>query len=87
MNGLFRFREIIVPAEAGFLRQAAGVGGLSFCVGASMETFMIFTGFYEVATRKEAERRALEMAAREEQARIRRERREQREKEKASGGH
>jgi hypothetical protein len=31
---------------------------LSFFVGASMELFMIKTGFYEIVTRKEAERRA-----------------------------
>ncbi|EKX53018.1 hypothetical protein GUITHDRAFT_43760, partial [Guillardia theta CCMP2712] len=30
-----------------------------FAVGASMELFMVKTGFYEVATRKEAERRAM----------------------------
>ena len=39
---------------------------------------MIKTGFYEVATRKEAERRALAEWAREEQARLRYERRAQR---------
>ncbi len=41
-----------------------------------MEFFMIHTGFYEVATRKEAERRALAQWAREEHARLRKERRE-----------
>lgn len=30
---------------------------IGFAVGAAMETFMYFTGFYGVATRKEAERR------------------------------
>ena len=56
--------------------QAAGVAAVSFVVGASMELFMIKTGFYEIATRKEAERRALAVWAREEQARIRMERRQ-----------
>jgi hypothetical protein len=41
-----------------------------------MELFMIKTGFYEIATRKEAERRALAVWAREEQARLRMERRQ-----------
>ena len=31
---------------------------LGFVVGAAMEAFMYFTGFWAVATRKEAERRA-----------------------------
>ena len=36
---------------------------IGFVVGASMEAFMYFTGFWEVATRKEAERRAEREAA------------------------
>ncbi len=43
---------------------------LSFLVGASMEFFMIKTGFYEIVTRKEAERRAEYVA--EEQQRLER---------------
>lgn len=31
---------------------------ICFVLGASMELFMIKTGFYEIVTRKEAERRA-----------------------------
>jgi hypothetical protein len=31
---------------------------LGFLLGAGMETFMYFTGFWNVATKKEAERRA-----------------------------
>ncbi len=30
---------------------------LSFFVGAGMETFMYYTGFYDIVTHKEAERR------------------------------
>ncbi len=36
---------------------------LGFVVGAAMEAFMYFTGFWAVATRKEAERRAEREAA------------------------
>ena len=44
-----------------------------------MELFMIKTGFYEIATRKEAERRALAAWAMEEHARLRMERRNRKE--------
>ena len=42
----------------------------SFLVGAGMEFFMIKTGFYDVATRKEAERRALAQWEKEEAVRL-----------------
>jgi len=34
---------------------------ICFLVGASMEMFMIQTGFYEIVTRKEGERQALRL--------------------------
>ena len=40
-----------------FWRRLAVVAPTMFVVGASMEMFMIKTGFYEIVTRKEAERR------------------------------
>jgi hypothetical protein len=36
---------------------ATRVFPIGFVIGAAMETFMCYTGFYAVATRKEAERR------------------------------
>ena len=50
--------------------QAATLYAASFLVGAGMEMFMIKTGFYNVATRKEAERRALAQWEREEAVRL-----------------
>lgn len=50
-----------------FLRQdLARVIPISFLVGAGMEFFMIKTGFYEIVTRKEGERRAEKIAIEEE---------------------
>jgi hypothetical protein len=40
-----------------FLRRIGILAPTMFIVGASMELFMIKTGFYEIVTRKEAERR------------------------------
>jgi hypothetical protein len=57
--------------------QAAGIGGIGFVVGASMEFFMVKTGFYAIATKKEAERRALVLREQEERTRLRHERRRQ----------
>jgi hypothetical protein len=50
--------------------QAATLYAASFVVGAGMEMFMIKTGFYDVATRKEAERRAMAQWEREEAGRV-----------------
>ncbi len=44
-----------------------------FCVGAAMELFMVKTGFYEIVTRKEGERRAEALAEQERQLRRMRE--------------
>ena len=41
---------------------------IGFCIGAGMEAFMCATGFYKVATRKEAERRVERAEAAQEQA-------------------
>ena len=41
---------------------------IGFCIGAGMEAFMCATGFYKVATRKEAERRIERQEAQQEQA-------------------
>mmetsp|Transcript_17355 Transcript_17355/g.42423 ORF Transcript_17355/g.42423 Transcript_17355/m.42423 type:complete len:137 (+) Transcript_17355:377-787(+) len=78
------FINKILPPNASFGRQAAVIGGGSFVVGASMEMFMIKTGFYEVATRKEAERRAIAQWELEEAERLRQQ--EQRKKLIAAGG-
>mmetsp|Transcript_32743 Transcript_32743/g.79294 ORF Transcript_32743/g.79294 Transcript_32743/m.79294 type:complete len:135 (-) Transcript_32743:23-427(-) len=63
----------ILPSsgKASFSRQAVAVFGVTFFVGAAQEAFMIKTGFYEVATRKEAERRAMKQWEIEEAARLR----------------
>ena len=42
-----------------FLNRLAIVTPIMFVLGASMEMFMIKTGFYTIVTRKEAERRVL----------------------------
>ena len=42
-----------------FLNRLAIVTPIMFVLGASMELFMIKTGFYTIVTRKEAERRFL----------------------------
>eukprot|EP00953_Heterococcus_sp_UTEX-ZZ885_P002603 1922-Heterococcus_DN1.PRE.3 len=42
----------------------------SFVTGACMELFMIETGFYDVATRKEAERQAAAMSGEDAQAQL-----------------
>jgi hypothetical protein len=47
---------------------ATRVFPLGFAIGAGMEAFMCATGFYKVATRKEAERRVERAEAAQEQA-------------------
>lgn len=42
-----------------FGKQLLTVIPICFVIGASMELFMIKTGFYTIVTKKEAERRAL----------------------------
>ena len=68
---LARVRTAANTASAQALTPAfyAKVVGISFAVGACMELFMVKTGFYAVATRKEAERRAMAQWELEEQKR------------------
>lgn len=40
------------------LRDIARIVPLCFCTGAGIEFFMIKTGFYQIVTKKEAERQA-----------------------------
>jgi len=49
-----RVANIILPPDSSLSRQLATMFGACFLVGAGMEAFMIKTGFYAVATRKEA---------------------------------
>ncbi len=45
-----------------YVKDLMRVVPICFLVGASMELFMIKTGFYSIVTRKEGERRAERMA-------------------------